>query len=140
MINTTTIFCAAIINKLCGTLREFDAGIMNKLLKVLKISLTIILAGMLIPALLAIIFSGFKVNLISIVNFEFFTGLMIALVGGVMIVAGYSRFKKKVLKTPVGHEIEVDKDKEKEQINWSYLLFLSGLAITLAAIAVGEVF
>lgn len=111
---------------------------MNKLLKVLKISLTIILAGMLIPALLSIIFSGFKVNLISIVNFEFFTGLMIALVGGVMIVVGYSRFRKKVLKTPVGSEIEADEDKEK--INWPYLLFLSGLVIMLAAIAVGEAF
>lgn len=113
---------------------------MNKLLKVLKISLTIILAGMLIPALLSIVFSGFKVNLISIVNFEFFTGLIIALVGGVMIVAGYSRFKKKVLKTPVGREIENDNDKDKDQINWDYILFCTGVIIVLAAIAVGEVF
>lgn len=127
---------------------------MNKRLKVLKISLIIILGGMLIPALLSIIFSGFKINLISIVNFEFFAGLLIATIGGIMVVSSYSRFKKKLLKTPLNKKIDEDenadenenenededKNKEKEKIDWSYLLFVTGLIIMFAAVAVGEIF
>lgn len=95
---------------------------------------------MLIPALLAIIFSGFKINLISIVNFEFFTGLLVSSVGGVIIVSNYFRFRKKVLKTPVDREVEEDEDKDKEKVDWSYMLFITGLIIMFAAVGVGEIF
>lgn len=138
MLNTTTIFCVVIKNKLCSTAREFDVKIMNKRLETLKISLIIILGGMIIPALLSIIFSGFKINLISIINFEFFIGLLVATIGGLMIVGGYSRFRKKVLKTPVDREVE--ENEYKDRIRWDYLLFITGLVIMLASISLGEIF
>ncbi len=111
---------------------------MNKRLETLKISIIIILGGMIIPALLSIIFSGFKINLISIINFEFFIGLLVSTIGGIMIVGGYSRFRKKVLKTPVDREVE--ENEHKDRIRWDYLLFITGLVIMLASISLGEIF
>jgi hypothetical protein len=110
---------------------------MNKLLRILKISLIIILGGMLVPALLSIIFSGFRINLISIVNFEFVVGALIAMTGGVLVVTDFSKFKKRVMKTPIDMELENDEDENK--INWSYLLFFTGAAIIVLAIFIGEI-
>lgn len=115
---------------------------MKKYLKELKISLTIILGGMLIPTLLSIIFSGFRVSVVSIVNFEFFTGLFISSAGGIVIVSDFFRFRKKVLKSPAGSEIEEDESisSDGNKVNWGYMLFYTGLVILLLAVGVGEIF
>ncbi|MDF2533132.1 MAG: hypothetical protein K0Q65_2713 [Clostridia bacterium] len=110
---------------------------MNKFLKSLKISLLIILGGLVVPALLSIIFSGFRVNIVSIVSFEFFVGIIIAVTGGILIAYDNSALRKKVLKTPLDQEVE--EDKEPDKMNWSYVLFCSGLVIVLVAIALGEI-
>lgn len=110
---------------------------MNKFLKNLKISLLIILGGLVIPALLSIIFSGFRINIVSIVSFEFFVGIITAVIGGILIAYDYSIFRKKVLKTPI--DLEVDEDTKNESIDWSNVLFGSGVIIVLAAIALGEI-
>jgi hypothetical protein len=109
---------------------------MNKLLKNLKISLLIILGGLLVPALLSIIFSGFRVNIVSIVSFEFFVGIISAIIGGILIVYNYSMFRKKVLKTPIDREVETE---ETPIIDWANVLFYSGIIIVIASIALGEI-
>lgn len=111
---------------------------MSKTQRIIKLSLMIVLGGMLIPALLSIIFSGFRFNLISVVNYEFVVGALIAMVGGVLIITDFSKFKKRVMKTPIDLELEDDADENK--INWSYLLFFTGAAIVALAIALGESF
>lgn len=110
---------------------------MNKTKRILKISLFIILGGMLIPALLAIVFSGFRINRISIVNFEFVVGALIAMTGGVLIITDFSKFKKRVMKTPIDMELENGEDENK--INWPYLLFFTGAVIIVLAIFIGEI-
>jgi hypothetical protein len=109
---------------------------MNKLLKNVKISLLIILGGLLVPALLSIIFSGFRVNIVSIVSFEFFVGIISAIIGGILIVYNYSMFRKKVLKTPIDREVEVE---EAPIVDWANVLFYSGIIIVIASIALGEI-
>jgi hypothetical protein len=109
---------------------------MNKLLKNLKISLLIILGGLLVPALLSIIFSGFRVNIVSIVSFEFFVGIISAIIGGILIVYNYSMFRKKVLKTPIDREVEAE---EAPIVDWANVLFYSGIIIVIASIALGEI-
>jgi hypothetical protein len=109
---------------------------MNKLLKNVKISLLIILGGLLVPALLSIIFSGFRVNIVSIVSFEFFVGIISAIIGGILIVYNYSMFRKKVLKTPIDREVETE---ETPIIDWANVLFYSGIIIVIASIALGEI-
>lgn len=110
---------------------------MNKVIKHLKLSAQIILGGLVVPALLSIIFSGFRINIVSIVSFEFYVGLIIALVGGILIAYEYSVFRKKVLGTPMDREVEMDEDPDK--IDWSHLLFYSGIIIVVAAVALGEI-
>lgn len=110
---------------------------MNKVLKHLKISLLIIVGGLIVPALLSIIFSGFKINIVSIVSFEFFVGIIIAVIGGILIVYDYSVFRKKVLKTPI--DFEVTGEEEPEKIDWTNILFYSGVIIVIVAIALGEI-
>jgi hypothetical protein len=109
---------------------------MNKLLKNLKISILIILGGLLVPALLSMIFSGFRVNIVSIVSFEFFVGIISAIIGGILIVYNYSMFRKKVLKTPIDREVETE---ETPIIDWANVLFYSGIIIVIASIALGEI-
>lgn len=111
---------------------------MRGILKNLKISLLIILGGMILPALLSIIFTGFRINIVSIVSFEFFVGIAIAVVGGIMIAYNYSMFRKKVLKTPMDRDVE--SDEVPEAIDWPNVLFYSGIIIVIAAIALGELF
>jgi len=111
---------------------------MKGIQKHLKLSLLIILGGMLVPALLSIIFSGFRIHMISIVSFEFFVGIAMAVVGGILITYNYSVFRKKVLKTPIDREIE--KDENTDAIDWPNVLFYSGIIIVIAAIALGELF
>ncbi|MDF2591796.1 MAG: hypothetical protein K0S75_1262 [Clostridia bacterium] len=110
---------------------------MNKILKNLKISSLIIVGGLTIPALLSIIFSGFRVNIVSIVSFEFFVGIIIAVIGGILIAYDYSVFRKKILRTPIDLEVKAEDDPEK--IDWTNVLFYSGILIVLAAIALGEI-
>lgn len=114
-----------------------NGGIMNKFLKNLKIALLIILGGLIIPAILSIIFSGFRIDIVSIVSFVFFVGIIIAVVGGILIVYNYSEFRKKVLKTPV--DIEVEEEEEPDKVDWPNVLFYSGVVIFIAAIALGEI-
>lgn len=110
---------------------------MNKLLKNLKISLLIILGGLIVPALLSIIFSGFKINIVSIVSFEFFVGIIIAVIGGITIAYDYSVFRKKVIKTPI--DLAVKSDEDPEKLDCANVLFYSGILIVIAAIALGEI-
>lgn len=110
---------------------------MDKFLKNLKLSLLIILGGLIVPGLLSIVFSGFRVNVVSIVSFEFFVGIIIAIIGGVLIAYDYSVFRRKVFTTPTDREVETNEDTEKN--DWSHILFFSGAAIVLAAIALGEI-
>ena len=116
---------------------KLNGGIMKKFLKNLKISLLIILGGLIVPALLSIIFSGFRINIVSIVSFEFFVGIIMAIIGGILITYDYSVFRKKVIKTPIGLEVKAEEGQEK--LEWSNLLFYSGILIVLAAIALGEI-
>ena len=111
---------------------------MKGILKNLKVALLIILGGMIIPALLSIVFSGFKVNIVSIVSFEFFVGIITAVVGGILIAYNYSVFRKKVLRTPM--DLEVERDEEPEKVDWPNVLFYSGIIILVAAFALGELF
>ncbi len=111
---------------------------MKGILKNLKISLLIILGGMIVPALLSIIFTGFRINIVSIVSFEFFIGIAIAVVGGILIAYNYSIFRKKVLKTPIDRDVE--RDETPDAIDWPNVLFYSGIIIVIAAIALGELF
>lgn len=111
---------------------------MNKIVNNLKISALIILGGLIIPALLSILFSGFRVNVVSIVSFEFFVGIILAVAGGVMISHEYSTFKKKIIRSSMDEEIESDKDPDR--IPWPALMFSSGMAIVIIAIAIGEIF
>lgn len=110
---------------------------MNKLIKNVKISLLIILGGLLVPALLSIIFSGFRINIVSIVSFEFFVGIISAVIGGILIVYDYSIFRKKVLRTPIDREVSKEDDAEK--VDWPNVLFYSGVIIFIAAIVLGEI-
>lgn len=111
---------------------------MNRIIKSLKISLMIIAGALIVPALLSIIFSGFRINIVSIVSFQFFVGIIIAVTGGAMIAHDYSAFRKKVLQTPMERDVLEDEDPEK--INWDNVLFYTGIVIVLAAIAIGEIF
>jgi hypothetical protein len=111
---------------------------MKGILKHLKISSLIILGGMIVPPLLSIIFSGFRINVVAIVSFEFFVGIAMAVVGGILIAYDYSVFRKKVLKTPVDREIE--REERPDATDWPNVLFYSGMIIVIAAIALGEIF
>lgn len=110
---------------------------MNKILKNLKISLLIILGGLIVPALLSIIFSGFRINIVSIVSFEFFVGIIIAIIGGIMIVYNFSVFRKKVIKTPIDREVEAEE--VALAVDWDNVLFYSGIIIVIASITLGEI-
>jgi hypothetical protein len=110
---------------------------MNKVLKNLKISMLIILGGLIVPAILSIIFSGFRINVVSMVSFQFFVGIIIAVVGGILIVYNYSAFRKKIMGTPA--DIEVEDEKDPDKADWSNILFYSGVVIVIAAIALGEI-
>jgi hypothetical protein len=110
---------------------------MNKVLKNLKISTLIILGGLIVPAILSIIFSGFRINIVSMVSFQFFVGIIIAVVGGILIVYNYSVFRKKVMGTPA--DIEVEDEKDPDKADWPNILFYSGVVIVIAAIALGEI-
>lgn len=110
---------------------------MNKLLKNLKISLLIIIGGLIVPALLSIIFSSFRTNIVSIVSFEFFVGIIIAVVGGILIAYDYSVFRKKVLSTPIDREVEEKED--APAVDWANVLFYSGIIIVIASITLGEI-
>ena len=110
---------------------------MNKILKNLKISSLIIFGGLILPALLSIIFSGFRINIVSIVSFEFFVGIIIAVIGGILIAYNYSVFRKKVLKTPIDREVEEEED--ALAVDWSNVLFYSGIIIVIASITLGEI-
>ncbi|MDF2892358.1 MAG: hypothetical protein K0R80_2725 [Clostridia bacterium] len=67
----------------------------------------------------------------------FSVGIIIAVTGGILIAYDNSALRKKVLKTPLDQEVE--EDKEPDKMNWSYVLFCSGLVIVLVAIALGEI-
>lgn len=110
---------------------------MNKILKNLKISLLIILGGLIVPGLLSIIFSGFRINIVSIVSFEFFVGIIIAIIGGIMIVYNFSVFRKKVIKTPIDREVE--EEEVALAVDWDNVLFYSGIIIVIASITLGEI-
>ena len=116
---------------------KLNGGIMNKLLKNFKISLLIIVGGLIVSALLSIIFSGFRIDKVSIINFEFFVGIIIAVIGGIMIASDYSVFRKKVIGTPIDCEVEAEENSEK--VDWNNVLFYSGVIIVIAAIALGEI-
>ncbi|MDF2839555.1 MAG: hypothetical protein K0Q99_326 [Clostridia bacterium] len=110
---------------------------MQIFIKNLKISMLIVLGGIILPALLSIIFSGFQFNIISIVSFEFFVGIIMAVIGGILIVYDFSQHRKKVLRTPIDLEVSVDETWGK--IDWPHVLFFSGVTIVLIAIALGEI-
>lgn len=110
---------------------------MSKTKEILKNSAMIILGGLLIPALLSIIFSGFQFNVVSIVSFQFFVGLIIALVGGIMIIYDFFRYRGKVLRTPT--DLEVDNEVDTTKMDWRYVLLCTGLIIVVIAFALGEI-
>lgn len=110
---------------------------MYKILKNLKISLLIIIGGLLVPALLSIIFSGFRIYIVSIVSFEFYVGIIIAIIGGILIVYDYSVFRKKVLHTPI--DLELQEDDRGDKVDWPNVMFYSGIIIVIASIALGEI-
>ncbi|NLM44587.1 MAG: hypothetical protein GX201_11345 [Clostridiales bacterium] len=56
----------------------------------------------------------------------FWIGIILALIGGVMIVASFQIFKKKVMKTPIHEKIEIE---SKNKIPWSYIFLVSGIVI-----------
>jgi hypothetical protein len=109
---------------------------MDKFLKNVKLSTLIILGGIILPALLSIIFSGFRFNMVSIVSFEFFVGIIMAIIGGILIVYDFSQFRSKVIKTPI--DLEVSED-EQAKIDWPHVLFFSGVIIVIVAIVIGEI-
>jgi hypothetical protein len=110
---------------------------MNKIITHLKLAILIILGGLAVPALLSIIFSGFRIDIVSIINYEFLVGIIIALIGGILISYNYSTFKKKVIKTPMDQDIA--KEEETREIAWPQLLFCSGIIILIVAFALGEI-
>ncbi|OGO78711.1 MAG: hypothetical protein A2Y23_08610 [Clostridiales bacterium GWB2_37_7] len=117
--------------------RGLNGGNMYKFIKNLKLSALLILGGIILPALLSIIFSGFRISLISIVSYEFFVGIIMAVIGGILIVYDFTQFREKVLKTPI--DVEVSEDEEPGKIDWPHVLFFSGVSIVLVAIAIGEI-
>lgn len=110
---------------------------MQNFFKNVKLSALLIVGGIVLPALLSIIFSGFRVNIVSIVSFEFFVGIIMAVIGGILIVYDFARFRKKVLKTPIDREVA--EDEEQWNIDWPHVLFFSGVIIVVIAIAIGEI-
>lgn len=114
-----------------------NGGIMNKFLKNLKIALLIIFGGLIVPALLSIIISGFKINIVSIVSFEFFVGIILAILGGILIVYNFSVFRKKVIGTPIDREVQ--EEEALLEIDWSNVMFYSGIIIVITSITLGEI-
>jgi len=60
------------------------------------------------------------------IDILFWIGLVMALIGGIMVVASFTIFKRKVMKTPIYENVE---QKPSKRLPWGYILFLSGMGL-----------
>lgn len=66
------------------------------------------------------------INMSILVEILFWIGIILALIGGLMIVVSFHVFKRKVMKTPIYKEVEAE---SKKGIPWGYILLVSGIII-----------
>lgn len=66
------------------------------------------------------------INMAILVEILFWIGIILALIGGLMIVVSYHTFKRKVMKTPIYEEVESE---PKKGIPRGYILLVSGIII-----------
>lgn len=65
-------------------------------------------------------------NFSIFIDILFWLGIIMSLIGGIMIVASFTIFKRKVMKTPIYEDVEPEPSKK---IPWGYILFLLGIGI-----------
>lgn len=65
-------------------------------------------------------------SLLTIINTLFWIGLLSSFIGGIIIVAAFVTFKRRVMKTPIYKEVESE---AKKSFPWGYVLFVSGIVI-----------
>ena len=65
-------------------------------------------------------------NLSKLIDILFWIGILSSFIGGIMIVASFTVFKRKVMKTPIYKEVEPE---NKKDFPWGFILFISGIAV-----------
>lgn len=70
----------------------------------------------------------FYMNLSKLIDILFWIGILSSFIGGIMLVASFTVFKRKVMKTPIYKEVEAE---NKKSFPWGLILFISGIAVFL---------
>jgi len=65
-------------------------------------------------------------NSLILIDILFWIGIVMAFIGGIMVVASFTIFKRKVMKTPIYEDVEPESSKK---LPWGYILFLSGMGL-----------
>jgi len=60
------------------------------------------------------------------IDILFWIGIIMAFIGGIIVVASFTIFKRKVMRTPIYENVEPGSSKK---VNWGYVLLLVGIGL-----------
>ena len=103
---------------------------MDKRVKTIVNTAAIVAAGVILPALAALVVYGFSVNSFVISNYMFSVGILTAVAGGGLSILPFFMLKSKLRKTKMGEEVEV---KKREGLRWDYILMAAGVLIIIVS-------
>jgi len=103
---------------------------MDKRVKTIVNTAAITAAGVILPALAALVVYGSSVNSFVISNYVFSVGILIAAAGGILNILPFFMLKSKLRKTKMGSDIEVNK---REGLYWEYILMAAGVLIIIVS-------
>ncbi len=93
--------------------------------------LLIIAVGLAIPAVITLVTNEFKLDVVKFGNYTFILSFFASITGGVMIVAKFAEFSRKVKKSQKDEEIKIETNDKSLFARLDYILLLSGLVLAV---------